>query len=310
MVHLLGVLSVAVLTLVPFLNSFSLSVIRSQHLSGVSPVEWHQIALHLGIALVVWSFIVLFVAYVREHRKELGQGPRLVKARGTVIVETLIVLPVLLLLIFGISQLAITNVVNMLSNAAAFQAARSVALWEGEPSCTGECSPEAMGRLSAAMILAPVVPSNAAPIGSEIPEHLRQAMGMMVASQYTLISNDSGYDGITDAERFLEEQTLRYSFASAFDNSSFPHRSVLKLAGAHEATSVSVVNQGDFIAVTMTYRHLVAMPMVGYIYGEIDTVGERTAFYSNFTREITRVRNAEPNRNSPTSVVTPTRRFF
>ena len=303
-----AVLALAVLSLIPFVNAYTVEVFRQE---GTVIVESAQVALHVGIAALGWGLLVLAWQYLQEARRSQIGSRRLVKARGTVLVETLIVFPVLLLLLLGISQLAIHNIANMLSNAAAYHAARAVSIWHGEPSCTGTCSPERMAALQAAMILAPVVPSHQIGYRSdELPDHLLKAMGIMVATQRPLLSADMGFHGITDAKQHLNNQHQSFSFVSAFDTASFPVRSAIKLAGAYVATSVSYTISGRRLEVEMEYKHRVSLPMMSGIFGEFDIVGGRTGHYSSFQRSVHLPAQVAPNRTLPTDTVAPPRRFF
>ena len=309
--HTGAVLAVAVISLVPFVNTYTLGVLREEATLGSLPVEAFQVGLHLGIAACGWVMLVLVWQYLQEARRSGRKPKRLVKARGTVIVETLIVLPVLLLLLLGISQLAFHNIANMLSNAAAYHAARAVSVWHGEPSCTGSCSPESMAALQAAMILAPVVPGQQIGYeGDQLPDHVLKAMGIMVGTQRPLLSSDMGFYGTLDAQQHLNNQNQSFSFAAAFDTASFPARSAIKLAGAYTATSVSYTISNRRLNVEMEYKHRVSMPLMPGIFGEPDTVGGRSGHYTTFNRTVQQPAQVVANRTVPSDTIAPPRRFF
>ena len=86
--------------------------------------------LHLGISVCVWALFVILFHTVRPDPTDVSRRFR--ATRGTVLTETLIVIPVALTLTFGLAQLAVMNVAGILANLASVQAGR----WHRLPRAT------------------------------------------------------------------------------------------------------------------------------------------------------------------------------
>ncbi|TXD34677.1 hypothetical protein FRC96_13780 [Lujinxingia vulgaris] len=290
-------------------------VVGPGHLRALLEVELAQgwaasrwlgpVAGHLALSALVWATLVVAGRALQGFGAR-QRSPRLVRARGAVATETLIVMPVLLLLVFGLAQLAVVNIAGMLANYAAVQAGRAVWVWHPETQPLNDQSArrgvtDAMvidhARAQAAAALAPVAPGDHQMSGGEGSAVLERMRGMMMASQVESPPNDSGrmvqeagFDAATNEDA---------AFWRALDGSSFPERTSRKITFAYLATEVEVVTRGEDVGASLTYQHYVAFPLVGAIFGEQSSVGGRSGNFSTITREFLLPAQVQPNAETP-----------
>ncbi|RDV38574.1 hypothetical protein DV096_07105 [Bradymonadaceae bacterium TMQ3] len=273
---------------------------------GWVPERWlGPVAAHLVLSALVWALIVAAGRALRGFSAG-SRSPRLVRARGAVATETLIVMPVLLLLVFGLAQLAVVNIAGMLANYAAIQAGRAVWVWHPETQPLNDQSArrgvsEEMvidhARAQAAAALAPVAPGDHQMSNGEGSAVLERMRVMMMASQIESPPNDSGrLVGEVGFEAATNEDA---AFWRALDGSSFPERTSRKITFAFLATDVELVSRGDEVGASLTYRHYIAFPLVGAIFGEQSSVGGRSGSFSAITREFLLPAQVQPNAETP-----------
>jgi hypothetical protein len=170
------------------------------------------VLLQIGLASCIWAFIVIGFHWVRltlreqrEHQKPLHV---LKKARGTILTETLIVLPVFLLLTSGLAQLSINSNASILMGVATFQAGRTSWLWEPETrgdnarnNMSGNAAAvDEKARIAAATVLTPVVPAEfrgTCQFSSDFDERMK-AFG--AAGAYAGVSGADAVRALTTAQ--------------------------------------------------------------------------------------------------------------
>lgn len=257
---------------------------------------------HLGLSAALWGCIYVGFARLARARDARVKAPvQLGRRSGSVFVETLVVLPVALLLVFGIAQLALINIANVIANVATFEATRAAWLWYPEThgqrmqGLTHEQAAE-KARVQATLALMTVAPGEYR-LGAQLSESAKQARGMVVASQNPFPSTDSGAFGMTmakvytDEHRSVETQT---SLALALDSSTLIKRSAKKFDAAYASTRVYIreFQDGDdkMIEVKLVYRHMCVMPMVAAVFCDLSTaeVVEEYGSHGYFT-EVVRV---------------------
>lgn len=302
--HSAATLVVALLGLVAVLGPGHLRALLELESATATPWVGH-VAGHLALSALCWALIYMAGrTLVQAAGRE--RSPRLVRAQGAVATETLIVMPVLLMLVFGLAQLAVVNIAGMLANYAAVQAGRAVWVWHPETQPLNDESArrgvtEAMvadhARVQAAAALAPVAPGDHQISGDMGSPAFTRMRGMMMASQVENPPNDSGriaqdigFDSATDKDA---------AFWRALDGSSFPERTARKMSFAYLATEVEVVDRGEEVGARLTYHHYVAFPLMGGIFGEDATVGGRAGAYSTITREFLLPAQVQPNAETP-----------
>ena len=299
--HSLATLVVSAVLLWAFVDRHTATVFigafeQAQFRSFLAP----DLALHVGLSVCLWAFIYLVGAYLWR-----GGEParvRLDKRRGAVMTETLVALPVLLMLIFGIAQLTVNNIAGIFTNLATIQAARSAWLWEREPCHSIECDPAERARAQAAAVLTPVAPGTHFINASDLPRAAAQLRGVLVGVQQPQLREDMGAQGMDVSSRVSTFGRRSGTFAEALDTQSYTVRTVRKFTFAYHATSVEVSHPGqDTIRIDLLYRHHNAFPMVSRIFGVEDSVAGRDGYYAHIERSFELKRLPEPNREAVTA---------
>lgn len=277
--HLLGVSVVWVASLWLLLPAESHAALVDAYHQGAFGPRPHEWLIHLGLSACFWALLV--IAWKLCFSPAADRAPRLIRARGAVMLETIIVFPVFLLLTLGLVQLTLLNTSGLLSTLAAFKAGRTVAIWypeylEGRNGVDLDLVEE-KARLAAASSLAPVAPSDYVINIGDCP-----ASESLDAKLETLA--DLGHEEM-NAESFDDATKDKLSVATAFDQSNFTSRGQAKLIFAHCATTVDYLVNGHEIHTRIQYQQQIAMPVVAYIFGDIDVVGGREGYYTTMERD-------------------------
>ncbi len=314
--HLVAIVVLAVGSAALFANEASAQALvwawhRGAHLGALAT----KIAEHVGLCAVAWLAIVASYRSVAKLVAQLRDGERTVvrldARRGSVMTETLIVLPVALLLIMGLAQLTLINIAATLSDLAVIEAARSVWVWapeadEGRMGVDRSLVKE-KARVQAAAVLAPVASSDFGHFskGSTARYNgtFRKAMGAIYGAQVDNAGNDIGSYATSEAETALsankEAIGKNMAFNLAFDSTSFKDRSARKFFNAWAHTEVSIVDSGDWIGAKMTYHHACLLPLVAGLFGQYDTVNGDVGYYTNIQRAYTLRKQVQPNATLP-----------
>lgn len=270
--HLLGVLLVGAALAVALLTPRGAATLGSALVDqpGLLASSLAAIAVHLGVSALVWGALGLLVARTRRRRRAtvaLGRQKR----AGSVLTETLVVLPVLLMLVFGLAQLTVNNIAGTLANLAVHQAARSAWVWLPERGRARldhritYAEVESRARTAAALVMTPVAPADFiepdlvgnGPAGDASFWRIHRAM------------YEASFDRPDAApQTTIEPVSYSDSFAAALDRSDFDQRSARKLAHAYLALDrMDVRRQGADIVVSLRYQHFQAFPVVRALFG-------------------------------------------
>ncbi len=285
-------------------------VISAQQVLGDSGLYLRELWTHLGLSALMWGGLY---AVGRGVLKGGGRrSTRLVRARGTAITETLVVMPVLLLLILGLAQLAVNNLAGMLLNYGTHQAARTAWVWQPEVSPldgvqgrmgVDDDHVQEMARLQLAAAMTPVAPSAFAGSRQLESDQFQQMRAVFLANQNQMPPfQDSGADAIYLAEDLdVFEVADDLSFARAMDGSTYTQRSVRKFTSAYEAAEVEVIDQDTDVGVEVTYWHQITFPLVGPVFGEQRSVGANSApgHYMRMERDALFLAQVPPNASLP-----------
>ncbi len=235
-----------------------------------------ELYFHLGLSACFWA--MLYIGFQLLITPSEKKQPRLVKARGLVYLEFIVVLPVFLLLNLGLIQLTILNTAHLLTNLASFKTARAVALWHPEAMGDRNGVTEALvgekALVAAASTLAPVAPADFAfnnnSCSSDTLEHALSAFE-------SLGHAGSGTGG---------ESGIAKSVATFFDTANFQSRGQRKLMFAHCATEIGYsVNESDHtIEAVVSYHQQMAMPWANQVFGSFQTVAGRDGHYATIVR--------------------------
>lgn len=288
--HGLGILLVAVILLVPFVTTETVTLYAEAtgHMSFLS-AGIKDIALHLGLSACLWALgFILYRLWSLRKRS----APKIVRAaRGAVFLETLVVLVPFLLLTSGIAQLTILNITGVLAHLASYQATRTVWVWQPEADAgrrgVNNAQVERRARLAAAAIMAPSAPSDYRVINNGDAE-LRDLRGAMVGAFAPGILPNAGSLGRTAATGMLftgsnaDHKDITYT--GAFDTGAFPMRAARKLTYSYIATEVKVT-RGGTISTELSYKQNVVFPWFAYIWGDYSVVGGRPGYYTTLKRK-------------------------
>ena len=237
-----------------------------------------RVAIHFGLAASLWA--IGFIIYkLGELRLRERKTPRLIRRpAGTVITETLITLPVLLLLILGMIQLSLNNVAGILIRVAEFQAARTAWVWVPEMQ-EGVTEEEVIDRIriSIALVMTPTAPQTNADL-SERAEFTQEFM------------TDRFDTGPSFSWPPWGQGAPKVRVSNALDSSaSLSDRATKKFAGAYGNTAVTELITGEEVGADFTFYHFQGVPLVGRYFGEPDGItaytGTGNRYFQPYTVE-------------------------
>lgn len=280
-VHTLGWCALSVALALPFLNGASWRAL----VEGGYRLSLPSGVLHVLSAALLWAIVWLGWRGLRRR-----PPARLVRrGRGTVMVETLIALPVLLMLVTGVAQLIVINAAGMLTDLATFAAGRSVWLWSGEAQRHRRGVDHRMvrekARLSAAAVLAPVAPASY----RDKPAYelgLRRLIGITQGAQIRSTGNDFGPVAERTAQLMFERPAPAWSdsVARAVDLESFRERSLYKVINAYRFQHLVVLARDGDVGAELTYHHQCAFPIAARLICKADVIEGRGGYYSSIRR--------------------------
>jgi len=294
--HVAGVAVVAAVAALLVLPFETVEMLASVHLAvpQVMGNSAPAFFLHIGLSACMWALLVIIYKLWKHPRP---QRVHALGRRGSVMTETLIVLPIFLLMTLGLAQLAVNNVAGILANVAVYEAARTAWLWtpeEGVERVSGTVDAAAVkdrARIAAALVMTPAAPGEflTDPIsGTDQFKKTRFAMaashvpgGGAFQSLGELLSTAFSFDMTRATERNM-------SLSRALDESTFIERGLLKFTHAYTVTDIEVTQSAEGrIGVKLTYHHHQAMPYVRRLYGtfKMSNVGLRAGYYVEYTRE-------------------------
>lgn len=288
------------------------------------PSTIRTLAMLLSITGVVWASVMAMGLWARSHRRVTRVRAAHAR-RGTVAVEFLVVLPVFLLLTFGLGQLVLNLVGGLMANYAGYQASRTAWVWApeiGKNRSGQQVSAATVNeriRMSVAAGMTPVAPGDFAnfdPSLLNLGGAPGQARTAFVAGAFPgggLVPGGVGnlLAGVGSVStNFLQEST----YFSALDGNTninsvigLPRRTAQKYTHAWAASAGSaLVERNGQIGAKMVYKLHQPMPLVGkYFTGKfiivnagplgsyeqwipftgMDIVGGRPGFYLKIERE-------------------------
>lgn len=230
------------------------------------------LVLLFGLAACAWALTFIIFRLGRLHMAQ-AKVVKLKKARGTIIAETLIVLPVFFLLTFGLAQMAMNSIAGLLTTLASYEATRSLAVWaveEGHNRVGGTATRGLItekARLAAAKVIAPAVPELASGLaGCQEGQSLPAMRAGMVAAGFVSVP--------------VPEPSV-WSMNEAYGQSRFLTRGPTKLTLAYCATQVNWTSvdtdttsvERSTFTTTVRYNHPAVMPLVGPIFARNPGVG-------------------------------------
>lgn len=252
-----------------------------------------------GLAGCAWALMFIMYRLARGHFKR-PKHVALKKAKGTIIAETLIVLPTFFMLTFGLAQMALTSIAGLLTTLASYEVTRGLAVWsveEGQNRSPGGTVTAAhirnKMRLQAAAVIAPATPEMS---------QLRTCPGITMANRMVSGMQDAGLAGTATGQGSV------FSMAEAYGHRTFEERGPSKLISAFCATNVmwTSVNSDptytgrDTFTSTVQYVHPAAMPVVAFVFAsDPNTPPWVTPYTSIIERKYTLTTYLTPNDELP-----------
>ncbi len=266
-----------------------------------------QLLFHLTMSALVWTLIVF--AYKLTTRQ---RGARVVRAararRGSVMVETLIAVPVFLTLLFGLVQMTLNNTAAIMTSLAAFEAGRSAAIWQAEAAApssrikgAGKTSSDDVterARMAASTVLASVASASFSDGCSTSSAFSSKMTGMTSASNLAGIAVPTG--GLMGSLGTVRALSSEKTLATAFDDNRFEFRGALKMITAYCNTTATVTNEGPRVRTVVEYDHKLTVPMMGRVFmSKMKTL----QYYSTIRRTFVTAAVMPPNPAPPQSLL-------
>lgn len=251
-----------------------------------------------GLSGCAWALLFIIYRLAKTH----VQRPKhvaLKKARGTIIAETLIVLPVFFMLTFGLAQMALTSIAGLLTTLASYEITRGLAVWsveEGNSRSPG-------GNVSASHIRDKMRLQAAAVIAPATPE-ISQTVHCNLGPAQQMITGMAGAGFVPAATG----QGTVFSMAEAYGHRTFAERGPSKLASAYCAIDVQWTDvttdptyvERDTFTSTLRYTHPAAMPVVAWVFAsDPNSPPWSTPYTSIIERKYTMTTYLTPNDRLP-----------
>ncbi len=299
--HALAVLVIACLLFV-MSGSFSSLTMLASALGDLQ--VWMMVGTEVTIMLLIATALWMALLAIKPDRDRTTRTFKV--SKGSTMLEFLIVFPVFMLFLMGLSQLTINNTASILTSLGAFQGGRAVFIWEPESRIdptsrrfTSRREVESRARAAASLALAPVVPTNYTGSGAGI--------------SYTPRCNTSDFDAAIDAiyrqlgSSFTSSGVIgaderRHDMTSTFDGQlSFRARAMLKLPMAWCFTDVRFSYSGSQVTTTVRYEHENQFGLVARIFTGADkeNIHGRDGYFTTLTASYTMPIQRTPNTEDP-----------
>lgn len=277
------------------------------------------VGIHVGLAGCLWA--LMYIIYQLVRLRTSNRAPKVVKlARGSVMTETIVILPVWMLLVFGLLQLAVNNVGGILANVAVYEAARSAWVWKGEVGNRAGVTDAVVSdraRIAVAMVMTPVATGDftTSPVLPAAAKKMRTALafahvplssvlaGVLPADATDLLAG-AGSFSLTGLATRNNQSVWR-----ALDGDPFIIRTLKKFTFAYHCAKVDVSESNGETTVKMTYNHQISMPAMGPVFGKFKFPaadnGYRAGYYTTYKRTSGRASQG----NNPANAARPSNFF-
>jgi hypothetical protein len=296
--HVTATLVIAALLGVVAADLSALELLFQATWAGGYDPNWGALALHLGLSAAVWGSGVLLYRVLHKRGKK---AVKVYKARGAVMLETLVALVPFLLLTSGIAQYAMINVAGIISDLAVYQAARTAWLWQPEAEIgrngVNMDDVEFRARTAAALTLAPTAASNFTvgrnnPGGSGPPfRRIRTAVAASF-NQFPVSGENfwiqTNYNWAFFGNQNMNASAENLTFTRALDSDSFYLRAGRKVTSAWMCLEdFEIIDENDEVGARFTYQYALLFPWFAYIFGDTATIATRFAHHMPIRREMT-----------------------
>ncbi|MEZ4461909.1 MAG: hypothetical protein R3E66_19740 [bacterium] len=276
--------------------------------------------LHVALSACLWAltYIAFQLIKLRRSQRKLA----VVRAtRGSVMTETIVILPVWMLLVFGMLQLAVNNVGGILANVAVYEAARTAWVWKGEVGKRANVTDAIVAdraRIAAAMVMTPVAvgdfasnPTLPAPAAkmrnalalAHVPILSEAVAGVLPGGAQDFLAGLGSFSFTLFATRNNQ------SVWRALDGDPFIIRTLKKFTFAYNCTKVEVSEDGGRTVAKLTYNHQIAMPAMGPVFGELKLFSAETGYRSGYYTTFKRTSGRASQSNNPANAALPSNFF-
>lgn len=241
LLHLLGIAVIFVLFSSVFLSTeLSLMIYNLLGDAQIGSQIAEPLLVLLGLSAAIWTLGVFLARSFRRAPQPLT------RTRGSIMTETLIVLPVFLLFTSGLAQMGMNSMAGLLTTLGAFEAGRTVAVWGpeiGKERIDGRVITNAIvtdrARIAVAAIVTPVARDGALDVICERSDAFNQFRDGMGAALSPVLLTAAATPALVGSK------TKIWSFSDAFGSQSFLTRGSTKLQSAYCSVSI----EGDFEAI-------------------------------------------------------------
>lgn len=254
--------------------SYGLEQFRSETVSSMLML-W-------GLGSCVWAMGVILYALATSRRESVPYRS-LKSARGTIMVETIIILPAYFMLMFGMGQFGLNMISSSMANVAGYSASRAYWVWAPEigssRSGTAVTSDMALdkARIAGALVMTGATPGGQLATGN-LSDMAKKAQDMTSFPGTggiigTLLGVFGGGSGVGATET---------SYYKSFGDSNFLIRGKGKFKNAYNSIEVTALGGGG--GVNFKYKMVQTLPIVGVVFGQMDagryrmTIERATAF--------------------------------
>lgn len=250
--------------------------------AGIFEPSWSVVGFHVALSAVVWFCGVAGFQFVRERFREDDELHRVAAPeRGAVVTETVIVMPFLLLMISGLTQLAMINIASIVADLAAFQGARTASLWDQEAKMGRAGDVEDRAKTAVAIALAPTASADFAggdsfggDPGVDSFKRARAAIAASFADGTRRGDTEYGMENYMSGGANMDTGPDNLSFTRAFDSMSFRRRAGRKMTAAWQSLDdFTVKRKSGEIGVEFVYEYRLLLPWFGYVFTDSNVEG-------------------------------------
>ncbi len=282
-IHLAGILAVAVAVAAVVLPGTHAGMLWTVGLANgeIGRSLLLKAGIHIGLSTLIWFAVAAAVEAMWKKRHRLQPQQRMMRrSRGSVYLEFIMVLPVFLLLTFGMMQLTVINIGGALVRVAAYEGARAVWLWQPELA-VGEIDEDDLrdrARIAIALVMTPVAPGDfTMEVATDESTHEFKMMRKAMTARFHNSPENAIIEGAMGSLSFDESNV---SLAQALDSASIPERAYRKFTFSYLATTIddtvldtaaaeeSLITEPDEVGVHFVYYQHMAMPFVDALFGQ------------------------------------------